>query len=133
MITLEGDKKQIELCTLSSGHWCIHVLPTFPTDAINVLFTLQELSTAEKTKAAKHLHRQLCHQSYESLRKALSVIHHKVGDEFLNCLKTVCEECTLCKRYAPTFPRPVVSNLFDPDKMRFNQVVSLGTIYFVPH
>ena len=43
----------------------------------------------------------------------------------MNCLKTVCEECTLCKRYAPTFPRPVVSNLFDPDKMRFNQVVSL--------
>ena len=31
----------------------------------------------------------------------------------------------ICKRYKPTFPKPAVGNLIDPDKMKFNQIVSI--------
>ena len=44
LMTLNGEKKQIELYTSASGHWCFHVQPDFPLDAINVLFTVQGLS-----------------------------------------------------------------------------------------
>ena len=35
--------------------------------------------------------------------------------KYLNC-------CSVCKRFQPTLPKPAVGNLFDPDKMKLNQV-----------
>ena len=45
--------------------------------------------------------------------------------EFENCVKEVSENCKTCKVYKPTCPRPAVSGLTNPERMRFNNVVSL--------
>ena len=128
-ITINNMKKKVELYTSLSGHWCVNIQPSFPVDSVSVLFThLQDMSTNEKAKAAKHLHRQYCHPPFEFLRKVLKSFD-ECDAEFLTLLKKCTTECLVCKRYKPTIPRPAVGNLFDPDKMKFNEVVSLDLKY----
>ena len=43
----------------------------------------------------------------------------------MNILEKYSNCCSVCKRFKPTLPKPAVVNLFDPDKIRFNQVVSI--------
>ena len=45
--------------------------------------------------------------------------------EFLNILEAVYKEWTVFNRYKQTIPWPVVGNLMDPEKMVFNQIVSI--------
>ena len=45
--------------------------------------------------------------------------------KFLHILEKHSNNCIVCKRYKPTIPKPAVGNLFDPDKMKFNQIVSI--------
>ena len=51
-------------------------------------------------------------------------VFDKQDNEFLDGLQTVSENCKICKLYRKTPPRPVVGNLFNPDKMKFNNMVS---------
>ena len=46
-ITIYGSKKKVELNTSTSSnkwalHWCVYVQPSFPIDAVDVLFTTKE-------------------------------------------------------------------------------------------
>ena len=34
------------------------------------------------------------------------------------------DECLICKRYKPSIPRPAVGNLLDPEKAKFNEIVT---------
>ena len=43
----------------------------------------------------------------------------------MNILEKYSNCCFVCKRFKPTLPKPAVGNLFDPDKIKFNQVVSI--------
>ena len=43
----------------------------------------------------------------------------------MNILEKYSNCCSVCKRFKPSLPKPVVGKLFDPDKMKFNQVVSI--------
>lgn len=123
-ITINGEKKTVELYTSTSGHWCINIQPSFPVEAISTLFSVSNMSYQQKKSAARHLHRQYCHPPYEFLEKVLKVFDEN-DEEFLQLLKQHSDKCDVCKRYKPTIPRPAVGNLFDPDKMRFNQYVSI--------
>ena len=43
----------------------------------------------------------------------------------MNILEKYSNCCSVCKRFKPTLPKPAVGNLFDQDKIKFNQVVSI--------
>ena len=122
--TINDVKKNVELFTSPSGHWCVNVQPGFPEEVVNIMFSVQEMTYHQKESAAKRIHRQFCHPPFEFLKKVLSVLDNP-DKEFLNILKEHSEKCLVCKRYKPTIPRPAVGNLFDPDKMKFNEVVSI--------
>ena len=49
----------------------------------------------------------------------------EVDKELLEELEKYSSACIVCKRYKPTVPKPAVGNLFDPEKMIFNQMVSI--------
>ena len=57
------------------------------------------------------------------LKKFLSVFNEKDG-ETLNIHEKYLNCCSVCKRFQPTLPKPAVGNLFEPDKMKLNQVVT---------
>ena len=59
------------------------------------------------------------------LKKILSVFNEK-DDEFLNILEKYSNCWSVWKRFKPTQPKPAVGNLFDPDKMKVNKLVSIG-------
>ena len=114
----------MELFTSKSGHWCIEIQPNFPLEAISVMFSVAHLSKVEKVSVAEHLHRQFCHPSYQFLKKVL-MNFGEVDKELLEALEKYSYDCIVRKQYKPTIPKPVVGNLFDPEKMKFNQMVSI--------
>ena len=59
------------------------------------------------------------------LKKNFSVFNEK-DDEFLNILEKYSNCWSVWKRFKPTQPKPAVGNLFDPDKMKVNKLVSIG-------
>jgi len=122
--TLNDVKKNVELFTSPSGHWCVNVQPGFPEEVVDIMFSVQEMTPQEKESAAKRIHRQFCHPPFEFLKKVLNILDNP-DKEFIDILKRHSEKCLVCKRYKPTIPRPAVGNLFDPDKMKFNEVVSI--------
>ena len=54
----------------------------------------------------------------------LSVFDEK-DTEFLDILEEYSKNCIVCKRYKPTIPKPGVRNFFNPDKMKFNSIISI--------
>ena len=122
--TIDGKTKEVALFTSASGHWCVNIQPCIPVDAMSVLFSVDGLSKGEKQQAAARLHRQYCHPPFSFLKKVLSVFN-EVDDEFLEILQKYSSDCCVCKKYKPTSPKPAVGNLMDPDKMKFNQIVSM--------
>ena len=124
IFSIDGTSKCVELFTSGSSHWCIDIRPGLPLEAVSSFFSLEGLDMTEKKSAALHLHRQFCHPTFEFMKKALSVFD-ECNDEFLRCLKNVSDDCKICKIYKPALPRPIVGRLPDPEKMKFNFVVSL--------
>ena len=45
--------------------------------------------------------------------------------KFLQNLEKNSNNCTICKRCKPTIPKPTAGNLFEPNKMNFNQIASI--------
>ena len=43
----------------------------------------------------------------------------------MNILEKFSSCCSVCERFKPTLPKPAVGNLFDPDKIKFNQVLRM--------
>ena len=58
-LTINTVTHKIELYTLSDGHWCLNIQPSFPIEAINFLFSTINLSQKEKCSVAARIHRQL--------------------------------------------------------------------------
>ena len=71
-LTINTITRKVKLYTLSGGHWCLNIQPSFPIEAINSLFSTINLSRKEKFAAAR-IHRQFCHPSFEFLKKVLPV------------------------------------------------------------
>ena len=44
---INNKKKNVELYTSASEHCCINIQPCLPTDSVNVLFSMKDLSTHE--------------------------------------------------------------------------------------
>ena len=123
-LQLNGHKKNVDLCTSKSGHWCFNLQP--PSSllcAANTFFSVTDLDAEQKKKAAVQIHRQFCHPPFSFLSKVLRNLG-EVDEEFMGFLKSHSEECHVCKRYKPTIPKPVVGSLLDPEKAIFNELVS---------
>ena len=123
-IMINNIVKELELYTSESGHYCLDIHSNFPSEAVCVLFSVKTLTISEKVKAAKHLNHQYCHPPFSLLKKVLSVFDEK-DTEFLDILEEYSENSIVCKRYKPNIPKSVVVNLFNPDKMKFNNIVSI--------
>ena len=117
---LNGERKHVELFTSKSGHWWIEIKPNFPLEAISVAY----LSKEEKVSVAECLHRQFCHPWHQFLKKVL-MNFGEVDKELLGALEKYSSNCIVCRRYKPTIPKPAVGNSCDPEKMKFNQMVSI--------
>ena len=116
----------VELRTAQSNHWCIEIAPNVPTTEILSMFSVKELSKKEKSSAAAKIHRQFCHLPFEFLKKVLKFLNpDDVDEEFLSILETYSESCEVCQKYKPTPPKPCVGNLMAPEKMNFNEMVSI--------
>ena len=87
------------------------------------MFFVAHLPKEEKVSVAERLRRQFCHPPYQFQRKVL-MNFGEVDKELLEAFEKVSFDCTVCKRYKPTMPKLVDGNLFDPEKMKFNQMVS---------
>ena len=74
---INNKKKNVELYTPASGHWCINIQPCLHTDSVNVLFSMKDLSTHEKKIAPAKLHCQYCHLSFAFLKKVISLFNEK--------------------------------------------------------
>ena len=124
-LTIDGKKGVVELFTARSNHWCIPIQPcNVSLEAVTTLFTVSGMSSNEKKKAAKIIHHQFCHLSYDFMEKVLKDVGAN-EKEFLSELKKYSNECETCQRYKRTMPRPAVGNLFDPEKMNFNELISI--------
>ena len=125
-LTIDGITKQIDMHTSRNKHWCIEIQPNIPITEIISLFSVKNFSKKEKQLAAERIHRQFCHLSYDSLKKILSVFDPvDVDEEFLALLKNHIDSCSVCKRFKPSIPRPCVGNLLPPEKMVFNEIVTI--------
>ena len=54
-----------------------------------------------------------------------NVTFEKTLMKFSQNLEKNSNNCTICKRYKPTIPKPTAGNLFEPNKMNFNQIASI--------
>ena len=116
--------KEIEWYTSASGLCCVNIQPCFPIDAMNVLFSVKREKAREKAQAAETLHHQFCHPPFTFLKKVLHN-YDEVDNEFLHILEKHSNNFIVCKHYKSAKHNPAVGNLFDPDKMKFNQIVSI--------
>ena len=123
--TTNGERKHVELFISKSGHWCIEIQSSFPLEAISVMFSVAHLSKEEKVSVAECLHRQFFHPPYQFLKKVF-MNFGEVGKELLEALKKYSSDCIVCKQYKPTIPKPGVGNLFDLERKKFNQMVSIA-------
>ena len=67
---VNNKKKNVELHSSAREHWCINIQPCLPTDSVNNLFSMKDLSTHEKKIPAEKLHRQYCHPRFAFLKKS---------------------------------------------------------------
>ena len=82
---------------------------------------LADMNDKEQYKTILKLHRQFAHPAAKKL-KALMNDAGIWQDEYDTILEKIHSECQLCKKYAPTPPRPAVSL---PMASEFNEMVSM--------
>ena len=122
-LTVNNVVKELKLYTSDGEKYCLDIHSTFPSEAGCVLFSVKTLSKSEKVKAAEHLHRQYCHQTFNFLINVLSASDEKDTKFFRNSWR-IFKNGIVYKIYKPTIPKPAVENLFNPDKMKFKNIVS---------
>ena len=88
------------------------------------MFSVAHLSKEEKVSFAERLYTQFCHPPYQFLKKVL-MNFGEVDKELLEALEKYSSDCIVCKRYKPTIPKPAAGNLFDPEKIKFNKMISI--------
>ena len=113
--------KEVQLNFTSSGHYCVPIC-TAETKVEDVLSTkLSDMSDEDRKRSLLKLHRQFAHPS----RQRLEAIIKDAGawrDDFGSDMSAIYDKCDICKRYAKTPARPVVSL---PLAKRFNEKVAM--------
>ena len=114
--------QNVALNFTTSGHYCIPVdkSETVPVEEVN-LIKLEELEPEKLKSALLKLHRQFAHPPHRRL-VALLKDARVWKDEFEGHLLEIEQKCNLCKAYAKTPPRPVVSM---PMAKEFNEKVAM--------
>ena len=116
--TAEIYGKKIHLNCTSSGHYCIPIMSdekdVFSVDLANV-------DEKERKKVLFKLHCQFGHASFQKLTDLLKDAGIWKA-EFKETLELILSKCEICKRFAKTSPRSIVSL---PLAHSFNEVVSL--------
>ncbi len=112
--------KEVSLNLTSSGHYCIPLGKDISVKEVNAV-KLDELSDTDLHKTLLKLHRSFAHPTPEKLvnfLKDAGIWDKKYREE----LEKIYENCSICKQFAKTPPRPVVAL---PMAKRFNEVVSM--------
>lgn len=114
--------KEVALNLTASGHYCIPIdkTQTLPVNEVNAV-KLEELSDDKRKSTLLKLHRQFAHPP----KKRLVALLKDAGtwrEEYDNDLTDIYAKCNLCKMYAVTPPRPVVSL---PMATQFNEKVAI--------
>lgn len=114
--------KKVALNHTSSGHYsvCIDKHEETPLETVCAV-KLDELKPSEQHKVLLKLHRQFAHPP-EGKLIALMKDAGIWEEQYETVLKTIYEECQLCKMYGRTPPRPVVAL---PMAKRFNEKVAM--------
>lgn len=73
-ITINSVNNDVELFNAPSGHWCINIQPGFPVEVVDVMFSIKEMSKEEKEHAAKRIHQQFSHPTFEFMKKVLKTL-----------------------------------------------------------
>jgi hypothetical protein len=114
--------KEVALNITSSGHYCI---PIDKTETVHVnevhAVKLEEMTRDEQKSALLKLHQQFAHPP----KKRLVALLKDAGgwrEEYDDHLLEIQSKCELCKVYAITPPRPVVSM---PMVKEFNEKVAM--------
>lgn len=99
----------IDLNVTSSGHYCVPIDKVVDTPVSSIcVVNLSEAPAEEKRKVILKLHRQFAHPSSKKLTALMkdagiwAAEYQSIVDDIYSC-------CDLCKRYAMTPARPVVS------------------------
>ena len=135
IIDLKNDEvfmfgNKVKLFLIKSGHYCIGLNPKVDVgkdgDSLKYVFIsninkINESTIEEKKKIAMKLHKQFCHPSGERLCKLLKNANVK-DDEMIKIVYGIQDECTICKRYSKSPPRPIVSL---PRASDFNESVAM--------
>ena len=121
--TVDMFGEELKLNFTSSGHYLINLCS--PDSQIlhesKILFSINEASDDEKTKMALKLHSQFGHAKSERIIELVK--DAGTGDDaFFDCIKSVEENCDICKRFKKPKARPVVGFTLAKD---FNEVVSM--------
>ena len=113
--------KEVQLNFTSSGHYCVPI-STSERNVEDVLSTrLCDMSDEDRKRSLLKLHRQFAHPS----RQRLEAIIKDAGawrEDFGSDMNAIYDKCDICKRYAKTPARPVVSL---PLAKRFNEKVAM--------
>ncbi|CAG2239162.1 unnamed protein product [Mytilus edulis] len=114
--------KEVSLNLTSSGHYCIPIdkTETLKVEEVNAV-RLDELNVEKRKTALLKLHRQFAHPP----KKRLVALLKDAGtwkEEYDEDLSEIQSKCDLCKMYAVTPPRPVVSM---PMAKQFNEKVTI--------
>ena len=123
-LDLENDSaeiygKQIALNHTTSGHYCIPIdKSSIPISNVYAV-KLHQLGKEDRHKALLKLHRQFAHPPQKKLI-ALIKDSGSWHEDFQTDMNEIYQNCELCKVYAKTPPRPVVSL---PMASRFNEKV----------
>ena len=125
--------KEIDLCSSTSGHYCIDIKPNdIKDDNLSVAQQVLLLQNTDKTLHSKQvvkLHKQFGHASAENLKKLIRQAGlmdselNKTIDDVVNS----CETCTVYKKQAA---RPVVGLSKSDD---FNQTVAMDLHQLEPN
>ena len=126
-LDLENDEAEIfghkiPLDYTTSGHYCVPVDKLEETKVEEVCkVNLEDLGKAERLKVLDKLHKQFVHPS----KKRLIALMEDAGvwrKEFDADLETIHNRCHICKLYAKTPARPIVSI---PMATSFNEKVAM--------
>ena len=99
--------KEVTLNITSSGHYCIPIDKTETVHEVHAV-KLEEMTQDEQKSALLKLHQQFAHPP----KKHLVALLKDAGgwrEEYDDHLLEIQSKCELCKVYAVTPPRPVVS------------------------
>ena len=126
--------KTVSLGKTSSGHYTISLTNKIinlecksPCVVLNVS-SLEGISKEEKMKKARKLHRQFGHAPERKLTDLVRRTEKFKDEEFADCIKQVCQECSVCEKFKRQPLRPVVGL---PVGSKFNETVCMDLKEYV--